>query len=438
MKTNIKQHSAQPLTHNGAPAVRIDAEKQLRRAVMTGLLWEDTYYESGESIADRIKSLVPNVDPLQVGSMAYEARTIMKLRHMPLLIAREMARHESHREYVADLLEQIVQRADELTEFMAIYQKDGRQPVSAQVKKGLARAYRKFDEYQLAKYNRKEQWKLRDVLRVAHPKPLSHEQEVLWGKVLKDELQTPDTWEVALSSGADKKDTFMRLINEHKLGALALIRNLRNMEQAGVPLDFIEKALDNMDVTRVLPFRFITAARHAPRLEGALERAMFRSVASMEKLPGHTVFLIDNSGSMQSAISNQSEVTRNDAASALAIVGVELSEKATIYGFSDHCTMVPTRHGMALRDVIQKWNAPASTYFGAAVEHVDKHEQYDRLIVISDEQSNDKVPACKGRGYGINVAPYQNGVTYGNTWTHIDGFSEGTLGYISTIEKNLG
>lgn len=437
MKINTKTKNAQPRTFNGAPAVRIGADKQLRRSVMTGMLWEDTYYESGESIVDRIASLVPNVAPLDVGAMAYEARHTMKLRHMPLLLINEMTKYDTHKVYVADLLEQCVQRADELTEFMAIYMKDGRHPISAQVKKGLSRAYRKFDEYQLAKYNRKEAWKLRDVLRVAHPKPLSEEMGQLWGKVMTDTLATPNTWETRLSGGEDPKTVWIDLIGTNQLGALALIRNLRNMEQAGVPMGFIEAALDSMDVSKVLPFRFITAAKYAPRLEGALERAMFRSVASMEKLPGHTVFLIDNSGSMQSAISDKSEVTRNDAAAALAMVGVELSEKATIYGFSDHCTLVPTRHGMALRDVIQKWNAPASTYFGAAVAQVDASENYDRLIVISDEQSNDQVPNCKGRGYGINVAPYQNGVTYGGNWTHIDGFSEGTLGYISTIEKNL-
>ena len=63
---------------------------------------------------------------------------------------------------VAETLERIVQRPDELTEFLAIYWADAlgpqeqrkRQPVSAQAKKGLARALLKFDAYQLAKYDR--------------------------------------------------------------------------------------------------------------------------------------------------------------------------------------------------------------------------------------------------------------------------------------------
>jgi len=46
----------------------------------------------------------------------------------------------------------VIQRADELAEFVAIYWKDGRVPLSGQAKKGLAAVFPKFDEYQLAKY----------------------------------------------------------------------------------------------------------------------------------------------------------------------------------------------------------------------------------------------------------------------------------------------
>ncbi len=65
---------------------------------------------------------------------------------------------------VAETLARVIQRADELAEFVAIYWKDGRVPLSAQVKKGLAAAFPKFDEYALAKYDRGGPVKLRDVL----------------------------------------------------------------------------------------------------------------------------------------------------------------------------------------------------------------------------------------------------------------------------------
>jgi len=70
----------------------------------------------------------------------------MKLRHVPLLLVREMARLKTHREFVSRTLSQVIQRADELAEFVAIYWKDGKAPLSAQAKKGLAEAFRKFDD----------------------------------------------------------------------------------------------------------------------------------------------------------------------------------------------------------------------------------------------------------------------------------------------------
>jgi 60 kDa SS-A/Ro ribonucleoprotein len=60
-------------------------------------------------------------------------------------------------------------------------------------------------------------------------------------------------------------------------------------------------------------------------------------------------------------------------------------------------------------------------------------EKYDRILVISDEQSHDRVPAPNGRGYVVNVASARNGVGYG-AWTHIDGWSEAVVDYIRSLE----
>src|SRR5215471_3667277 len=166
MKLNVLKLSllARPRTHEGAPAATITPEQSLRRSVLACMLWENEFYESGETIAARIRALAPQVAPEQVAALAVEARTAMKLRHAPLLLVREMARHAAHRALVAETLVRVIQRADELAEFVAIYWADGRTPLAAQVKKGLADAFTSFDEYALAKYNRDGVVKLRDVL----------------------------------------------------------------------------------------------------------------------------------------------------------------------------------------------------------------------------------------------------------------------------------
>ena len=431
-RLNMLIHKLIPRTHEGGPARHISAELQLRRSLAGCLLWEDQFYEDGVAIAGRIAELVPQVEAEKVAALAVEARAKMKLRHAPLLLVREMARHKTHRALVAETLATVIQRADELAEFVAIYWARGRTPLSAQVKKGLAAAFAKFDEYGLAKYDRAGAVKLRDVLFLSHAKPRDEAQAALWKRLIAGELVAPDTWEVALSSGADKREAWERLLSERKLGALALLRNLRNMQEAQVREDLIVESIAAMKTDRVLPFRFIAAARHAPQWEEALEKAMFACVAGREKLKGKTVLLVDVSGSMVHRLSRRSEMLRTDAADGLAVLLRETCEQVKVYSFSDELEMVPPRRGFALRDAIAVSQPHSGTFLGKALGELG--ESYERLIVITDEQVQDAVPALKGKGYMINVAGYRNGVGYGK-WTHIDGWSDSVIEYIRELER---
>jgi 60 kDa SS-A/Ro ribonucleoprotein len=433
MKTNRITKSTH-VTHEGAVAKRIDAEQQLRRSVLACMLWEDSFYEDGVSITDRISSLIEQVSPVQVASLAIEARERMKLRHVPLWIVRQMARLPKHKAFVAGTLSQIIQRADELAEFVSLYWMDGRQPLSAQVKKGLAIAFQKFDAYQLAKYDRDGSVSLRDVLFLCHAKPTSNEQAETWKQLVDGTLPTPDTWEVALSTGQDKRETWERLLQENSLGALALLRNLRNMAQVRVDENLIFNALHRINVERVLPFRFISAAKYVPQWEQHLETAMLKCLNGRTKLGGRTVLLVDVSGSMSQSISNKSDLSRIDAANGLAILARELCESVAVYSFSNNVVRIPDRHGFALRDAIANSQSHSNTYLGRAVQAINENENYDRIIVLTDEQSADVVPNPKGAGYMINVAAYKNGVGYG-AWTHIDGWSEAVFDYIGELES---
>ncbi len=430
---NLAGLAVGPRTHEGAPAKHIAPELQLRRSVLACLLWEDQFYEDGIAIPGRIAELVPKVKAEQVAALAVEAREQMKLRHAPLLLVREMARHAPHRALVAETLARVIQRADELAEFIAIYWKDGRVPLSAQVKKGLAAAFPKFDEYALAKYDRPGPIKLRDVLFLAHAKPRDQAQAELWKRLVEGKLATPDTWEVALSSGRDKHTAWEQLLRDEKLGALALLRNLRNMREAGVDEDLVLGSLRHMNTGRVLPFRFIAAARHVPDWEQAIEDVMLRAAASQEKLPGRTVLLVDVSGSMIAKLSGRSEMLRTDAAYGLAVLLREVAEKVSVYTFSDKLVKAPPRRGFALRDALDASQPHRSTQLGQALDGIT--EEYDRILVITDEQSHDRVPAPRGKGYMINVASYKNGVGYGK-WIHIDGWSEAVVDYIRELERS--
>lgn len=430
MRVNKPNRSPIKMTHEGAPAVRINAIQQLRRTVMACLLWENQFYEEGVLIADRIVEVAKDVPKEQVAALAVEARTVYGLRHAPLMLLLDLIRRGGPG--VAETIRDTITRPDELTELVALYFANGRRPLSAQMKLGLAMAFGKFNEYSLAKYDRDSGVKLRDVLRLSHPKAGSPERDALYKRLDKRELETPDTWEVQLSGGADKKETFERLIREGKLGYLALLRNLRNMVDAGCDLDLVKEAiLARKGAKMVFPFRYVAAARAAPQLEPVIDQALIEAVSQGVHLPGKTIILVDVSGSMDSKLSPKSDMTRADAAATLASV---INGDIRVFSFSLQTKEVPPRRGMAGIDAILKSQNHSGTELGSAIDRANR-EPHDRLIVITDEQSAQPVPPPKAdRAYMINVASYRNGVGYGNGWKHIDGFSEAVIRYIAAIE----
>lgn len=465
-------------THGGVKAQRMTTTQALRRSVMSCLLWENEFYESGQTIADRILALAGEVPAEVLAQTAVEAREVAKLRHAPLLLLVALAKHGSGSRIVSTTIARVIQRADELTEFLTLYwalnpKRDGRNaPLSAQVKRGLALAMQKFDAYQLAKYDREREVRLRDVAFLAHAKPGHRYTGEIAAKLVNKSffpaatkssgflvkeayeldgtpgLGAPDTWEVALSTGGDKKDEFTRLLAGGKLGYLALLKNLRNMHEAGVDRSLVIEALRaRKGADRVFPFRFIAAARAAPSFEAAIDEALVASIAEMPRLLGRTLVLVDVSGSMDEKLSGKSDLTRMDAAASLA--SILPADDQRVFSFSTRLVEVPARKGMAGVEAIIKSQAHGGTALAQAVAAANTIP-HDRLIVITDEQATSgpyvglglrsahdarRVPdPVAKRAYMINVASAKNGVGYGK-WTHIDGFSENVLRYISEIES---
>jgi hypothetical protein len=462
-------------------AVQSD-EARLRRLVMACLLWEDIAYADGQSVVDGLKALVPKVPVETVAALAVEARFEQKLRHVPLLLVREMARHPTHKGRVAKTLARIIHRPDELAEFLAIYWKDngGRKTLSAQVKKGLARAMAEFDEYQLAKWDRQNrEVKLRDVLFLCHAKPkdatsrytkserageraeagtppkLLEPGEQLFRRLVDRQLATPDTWEVGVSAAktpAQKRAVWQRLILENKLGSSAFLKNLRNMRQVSVPRAVISQAFAQVRPAMLLPIDFLRARTYAPDWSRQLEALMLICAAQWPRLPGWTIFVVDVSGSMATPLSAKTRFTRYDAAAAMAVLAAELCEHIVVYATAGddpqrvHATAkIPPYRGFALADAIR---AQAGRLGGGGIftrqclEFIrqKEYEDPDRIIVFSDSQDCDlpdrRQPRPFGRhNYIVDVSNHSHGVNYQGVWTaEIAGWSEHFLRFIAEVE----
>lgn len=354
MKFNVKAGASKMLNHEGETAFAFTPQMELYTLVATSVLSEQFYEKAGDKL-DRLRQLIKKNDADFVARLAVYAREQMHLRSIPLVLAVELGKTHSGDGIVGKLAARVIQRADELTELLAYYQLANARKeqkklnrLSKQLQKGLAVAFNKFDEYQFAKYNRDTQVKMRDALFLTHPKAKDETQQALFDKIVKDELKTPYTWEVELSSVGqqsfttpeERKGAFKakweELILSNKLGYMATLRNLRNFLEAGIGNEALQKACKYLSdekavaSSRQLPFRFLSAYRELKEVKDgrvgivleALEAAI---VCSALNIPGYdmdtrVVVAADVSGSMQRPISAKRQVQNFDIGLLLAML----------------------------------------------------------------------------------------------------------------------
>lgn len=432
MKVNVKPNVK---TFQGGQAVTVNPYERLKRTVMACMLFEDNFYEDGMKCADRIIELAQQCTLAQVCDVARSAAQKYRLRHVPLQLIVEVLKKKEPNSSISELIYDICQRPDQMTDLLALYWRDGRRPLANQLKKGLAKAFTRFDEYQLSKYNRDNPIKLRDILFLTHAKPLDDAQAELWKRLVDNKLKIADTWETRLSSGADKKESFLELIQAHKMGKLAILRNLRNMKAAGIDKKIIGDELFR-NIKEMLPFQYIAAAKEVPEWEDIIEGPMIMSSSLKPKLPGDTIVVVDVSGSMSNNLSAKSTMRLIDAACGLAILIRECCPNVAVFSFSNQFIAIPPRHGFALRDAIIASQPSGGTYLAPLLNHINmKNPVYDRLIIITDEQVADDIPVMKrGKNYILNISTCQNGFGSKNQWTTISGFSEASVDFIRELE----
>lgn len=478
MRTNAPAPRLSERNHEGAAVRSPQGQAQLLRRVASFMLFEDTFYEKGSDTAAEIAALCEAVPLSAISAVAITAREDFKLRHAPLFLVAQMDRI-AHEQRAADLysryssdgilaatVERVVQRPDELTELLSIIQKEnGGRPLkkvlSAQVKKGLARAFRKFSAFQLAKWNRDNAIKLRDVMFLVHPKPhVSAKSNTIpaprgqkghvrrdvegqgydWAQLAAGSLPTPDTWETELSAGEDKKETWERLLREDKLGDMATVMNLRNMAAAGVTPGLVQERLSKIgDRTKLLPFRFISAAKAAPAFAQEISDAMLRAIPAGEPLLGRTAILVDISPSMNDALSEKSQMTREEAAAGLAVLVREVCPDVAVFSFSNQLRVVANYRGLPLIKALHESQESNGTMLRSALNTLFYLERWDRVIVVTDEQSQDGVAPCPDgvKGYLMNVAPYRPGLDTAGGWKRISGFSERLIDWIRYEEAQV-
>jgi 60 kDa SS-A/Ro ribonucleoprotein len=424
----------------------------LRRLTLANLLWENNAYVDGETVDKQITELIPLCTAQEVFDLAVECRLKQKLRHTPLFIAVQMLKYPEHSKLVKDLLPLIITRADMITDFLAIYKKvnEKLKPLASSAKKGLATCFNNFSEYQFAKYDRNGEIKLRDAMFLVHPKP-NQGKEKLFKKIADRTLDIPDTWEVALSTGKDKKETWGRLISENKLGGLAMLRNIRNMKEVGVDHKIIKDGIKQLNTTMLLPLNYLSSARINPEFEREIEDIMIEGYKNLHTLPGKTLFIVDISGSMGHLTSGSSSFSRLDQACAMAMLAVNQCEdyEIVITAGSDSKSVGEHRHikypkkGFGLFKQLTEDRLGGGGIFTRQCLDWCKTNiggEFDRIIIFSDSQDCDRNSNLKPKPFGknnyiVDVSTHKNGINYKGSWSaEISGWSEHFLTFIGSYE----
>ncbi|HEY8540957.1 MAG TPA: TROVE domain-containing protein [Pseudothermotoga sp.] len=409
----------------GGRAYSINDEKvKLVTMVLTTFFNEKKYYgDNSDEIVEQIHR-VAEVDPYFVATLAVYARKVFHLRSVSHVLVAELANVAKGNPIVRKAVSEVVQRADDITEIMAYHLNKYGKPIPNSIKKGLADAFKRFDEYSLAKYNRRQQVTLKDVLCLVRPTPINQEQSDLWKRLIEDRLETPKTWETQLSTRGNNKEVWEELIAENRLGYMAGLRNLRNIIQSGAENIHIllNKLRDPEEVrkSKQLPFRFLAAYRELGHIAhsanpfvvqeamDAVAEALEISAENLPHLKGKTFFVSDVSGSMRSPLSRRSKIQMVDVATLLMAMAHKFCEQSITSVFAENFAVVPvskTDSVIANQKKFMSTNVGYATYLHKPLEWLLDNKVYvDRIVVFSDMQAyTEKV--YYGWGYTRHGAP---------------------------------
>lgn len=479
----VRSTSPAPTAEGGHGYVR-DPRSELFMLAVANMVGETTFYEAPDVRDGRFRDLIAQVladDPkgaawLQ-GFIPY-LRGTMNMRTASVVAAVEyaLANGPDARRVIATTL----QRADEPGEVLAYLKaRTGSLTMRAGVKRGLADAVtRLYTERAALKYGGVggRDFTMADVVELVHPKPTGHVTQSALFRWMIDrrhgraaDVATEDallravaarrrleeipvaqradflasqrgrdalaaayaTWEYVGGwlSGPWTAAAWEAVIPQ--MGVMALIRNLRNFDQAGVSDKVAQVVMDKITnaedirASRVFPFRFLAAYRHAPSVRWSypLEKALQLSLDNVPALDGNTLVLVDRSGSMWDRLSARSELNRADAAAVFGTALAMRAEQATLVQFGTGSSEIRLGKGESLIKAIERFGSLGGTNTATAVRrHFAGHT---RVVIVTDEQAHDgdvsstipaDVPLYTWNLAGYRVGHGQSGVPHRHTF----------------------
>ena len=466
-KVSVPVHNT--VNKAGAPAYKQDAKTEFASILLTSMM-NDQFYRSASEVQKQIGSLLDSIDPEFAAKAAIFARDVIGMRSVTHCVAAELGARVKGVEWSKDFFNSVVVRPDDMCEIMGYFNTAGYGSYPNSMKKGFAKAFQKFDAYQLAKYKNSGAIKLVDVANICHPKATP-----ALNALMKGSIEAPDTWEVNLSAGKKSRDQVWRdLIESGKMPYMALIKNLRNiLEDCKGDLAFIKKVCEVITnekmiaKSRLFPMRFVTAYkmlvennRETSLVRNALSKAVDIAMSNVPVLEGEngSAILLDVSGSMNSRWSGAKGCAMQivEVAALFAAMIMKRNPGTDLILFSDHAKRVNIKEDASTLGILEQ--IMNSTYGGgtnisAGIKMLQN--KYDRIMILSDMQTWADY-AWHGRGPITAFKEYQKKFNANNCKVYtfdftgygtaqfkdnayqIAGFSEKIFNFMNAYEKGVG
>lgn len=294
--------------------------------------------------------------------------------------------------------DKILSRLDDVSNCLAYCLKEYGKPIPNGLKKALAERLSSATEYELAKYaGKNKDVAMRDVIRLVH----AHSAAI--DKFCKGELSQADegkeTWEAIISGEGSTPEAWTKAVGV--MGHMALLRNLRNLEKAGVDESlYLDKLVKGAKTGKQLPFRYFSAygSVKSDSIRKALEQCMDTSIENLPKLAGKSFILVDNSGSAVGAtVSNLSKVNVATCGNLMGILTGLVSDEGKIGVFGDKIKYIPVNKGFSgtALGLLETVNGIGETIgystengvWLALDEAIRRKERFDRIFIYSDMQA---------------------------------------------------
>lgn len=404
-KFNTNTVTPKTLTTNlaGGEAYSQSNELALVSLLLTSFV-NDQFYRDAKTSLDDLRKLSSKINDKEfIAKSAIYARDRFGMRSITNALAGELTSEIAGKEWGKNFFDKVVVRVDDMTEILSYYltyktNKDNPKFPNS-LKKGFAKAFDKFDSYQLAKYKgENKDVKLVDVVNIVHPIPTNKNKEAL-AELVKGALKVTETWEAKLSQAGQvaeskedldilKADAWSGLITSRKIGYFALLKNLRNiLKQApGVVPTACELLIDEKMIrnSRVLPFRFSTAYEEINKLGSskevrdvlvALNKALDISVCNVPKFEGETLVVMDASSSMKK-VADTASLFGAILAKANNCDVMTFARDANYMSYNPMDSVLTIKNSFAYTG--------GATNFHTIFESANK--KYDRIIILSDMQ----------------------------------------------------